>query len=482
MGIVYQAFDPVVERHVALKTIRLDVTGSADLLDLFRREAKSIGRFEHPNIVTLYDAGEADGVFYMVMQLVQGETLRDRLSRQRWYKVPQVVDIFRQVLAGLGYAHERGVIHRDIKPANIMISGDGAVKLADFGIAKLMSPGASSSGLVVGTPSYMSPEQVLSRSVDVRSDLFSVGCTLYEVLTGEKAYPGDTATAVMYKIVHSAPARPASLRPGIDPRLEEVVLRALANDPDDRYPTCHIMAQALENCLVKPIRAGVRPLLGTVDAVQSAQRSTQTEDKAHATSKTNPKIKSSRRLIALSARIIPGAAAAILGVVLVVAASRGRRLAIVKPPDPPTVKTLEVQPPNPATVAPLPSLPAPAQSTAGEAERVFTREKKATTQAHVHTSMPRQPPTLQVLVPAPVERPPTLAARTVIAPVNRNEPEEFNTLILRGDEAFQKNAYDSALAAYMKASRLKPGNEGMRRKLRVVLTLLGRPAEAQSYR
>jgi hypothetical protein len=113
---------------------------------------------------------------------------------------------------------------------------------------------------------------------------------------------------------------------------------------------------------------------------------------------------------------------------------------------------------------------------------VFTREKKATTQAHVHTSMPRQPPTLQVLVPAPVERPPTLAARTVIAPVNRNEPEEFNTLILRGDEAFQKNAYDSALAAYMKASRLKPGNEGMRRKLRVVLTLLGRPAEAQSYR
>jgi serine/threonine-protein kinase len=468
---------------VALKTIRLDVTGSADLLDLFRREAKSIGRFEHPNIVTLYDAGEADGVFYMVMQLVQGETLRDRLSRQRWYKVPQVVDIFRQVLAGLGYAHERGVIHRDIKPANIMIGGDGAVKLADFGIAKLMSPGASSSGLVVGTPSYMSPEQVLSRSVDVRSDLFSVGCTLYEVLTGEKAYPGDTATAVMYKIVHSAPARPASLRPGIDPRLEEVVLRALANDPDDRYPTCHIMAQALENCLVKPVRAGVRPLQGTVDAVQSAQRLTQTQDKAHATSKTNPKIKSWRWLTASSARIISVAATAILmGVFLMVAASRGRRLTVVKPPDSLAVKTLEVQPPNPAAVAPMPSLPAPARSTAEEAERVLTREKKATTQAHAHTALPRQTPTLQVGVPTPAERPPTLPAHTVTAPVNRNELADFDASILRGDEAFQKNAYDSALAAYMKASRLNPSNEGMRRKLRVVLTLLGRPAEAQSYR
>ena len=360
MGVVYQAFDPVVERHVALKTIRLDVAGSAELLDLFRREAKSIGRFEHPNIVTLYDAGEADGVFYMVMQLVQGETLRDRLTRQRWYKVPQVVDIFGQILAGLGYAHERGVIHRDIKPANIMISGDGAVKLADFGIAKLMSPGASSSGLVVGTPSYMSPEQVLSRQVDVRSDIFSVGCTLYEVLTGEKAYAGDTATAVMYKIVHSAPVRPASLRPGIDPGLEEVLLRALANDPDDRYPTCKMMAEALENCLVRPARSATRPSLGPK----------QTERKIQATSKPKPP----RRFATRPAGMILGVAAAGLGVFLVVAPSRALRPPSAKRLDPPAVKTLEGQPPNPAAVP----APSPAVTPAAEepVKRILVRGRK----------------------------------------------------------------------------------------------------------
>jgi serine/threonine protein kinase len=328
----------------------------------------------------------------------------------------------------------------------------------------------------------MSPEQVLSRPVDARSDLFSVGCTLYEVLTGEKAYAGDTASSVMYKIVHNAPGRPASLRPGIDRGLEQVVLKALANDPDDRYPTCHIMAQALENCLVKPARAGVRASQITVDAVQSAERSARTEEKDRSTSVDNRKINSSQQSIALSTRIIPRVAAAILAVFLVVAVSRWRRLAIIKLPDPPAVKTLEVQRPNPAAVTPMPSPPGPARSTAGEAEKVFTREKKTSTQAHAPTSVPRQTPTLPVGVPPLAERSPTLPARTVTAPVNRNEPEDFDTLILRGDEALQKNDYDSALAAYMKASRLNPSNEGMRRKLRVVLTLLGRPAEAQSYR
>jgi hypothetical protein len=268
MGVVYQAFDPVVERHVAIKTIRVDDSGSLERLELLKREARSVGRFEHPNIITLYDAGEADGLFYMVMQLVQGETLKDRIGRQRRHKLPQIVDMFRQILNGLGYAHRHGVIHRDIKPANIMITSEGAVKLADFGISKLIGPGGTSSGLIVGTPSYMSPEQVLGRAVDARSDLFSVGCTLYEVLTGEKAYPGDTATAIMYKIVHGAPAPPASLLPGIDPRLEKVVLKALANDPDERFAGCAEMAGALEECLAA--RAG-----GTLAAAASLSVATE---------------------------------------------------------------------------------------------------------------------------------------------------------------------------------------------------------------
>ena len=250
MGIVYQAFDPVVERHVAIKTIHFD-NFHPQMLELLKREAKSVGQFEHPNIITLYDAAEADGLFYMVMQLVKGETLRERIQRQRWYKMQQVVDIFRQILAGLNYAHEHGVIHRDIKPANIMITFDGAIKLADFGVSKLIGPAASSSGVVVGTPSYMAPEQVLGRAVDGRSDLFALGCVLYEVVTGEKAYSGDSATAVMYKIVHQAPIPPASLRPGMDTGLEKVVLKALSNDPDDRFADCKEMSKALEDCLAR---------------------------------------------------------------------------------------------------------------------------------------------------------------------------------------------------------------------------------------
>jgi serine/threonine protein kinase len=484
MGVVYQAFDPVVERHVAIKTMRFDHSGSTELLELLKREAKSVGRFEHPNIITLYDAGEVEGLFYMVMQLVQGETLRDRMARQRWYKLPQIVDIFRQVLAGLNYAHERGVVHRDIKPANIMINSEGFIKVADFGIAKVIGPGTSSSGLVIGTPSYMSPEQILSRSVDARSDIFSVGCTLYEVLTGEKAYPGDTATAVMYKIVHQAPVRPATLRPGLDARLEEVVLKALANDPDDRFQTCSEMAQALEKCLVTPA-ASFQTIASHATAAppfQPAKPSVISRLTRH------PKF--------LPIGFMGGFMICVLIVIAIMSLTR-RPVYLRLDELPPSqllksnstlpMPALSATPPEPASelAAQKPVDANPTPSTSSTSATPTSTRQQAETKVYppgrATTLRGPQSPVSELRVDVSV-KPPNSSPRVMIEPVPETELEDFNSLIMRGDMAFQENAYNRALAEYTKASQLKPGNSSVRRKIKVVLTLLGRDQEAQKYR
>jgi serine/threonine protein kinase len=472
MGVVYQAFDPLVERHVAIKTMRLDGVGNGELLELLKREAKSVGKFEHPNIVTLYDAGEADGLFYMVMQLVQGETLRDRIGRQRWYKIPQIVDIFRQILTGLHYAHERGVVHRDIKPANIMVSSDGLIKLADFGIAKAFGPGASSSGLVVGTPSYMSPEQILSRPVDARSDIFSVGCTLYELLTGEKAYSGDTATAVMYKIVHQSVVRPSALRPGLDGRLEEIVLKALANDPDDRFQTCSEMAKAIENCLgaMEENVSDIPPAVHTPPPRRLVKTPALTGQ-------------GKRRARIWKVGVASATLIAVLTLVAVIIARwPAHTTPVTRQPNP----KAEIRPPDSASALPIAvvrnrvdmdaATPSPAApSTARPPEAAPKSRSAVKPMAILHVSKERVPTVLRVDPPKSVAAAPT---RTNAA----SEVEDFNSLIVRGDVAFQQSAYELALLNYVKASRLKPGNSMVRRRLEVVLTLQGRQQEARKYR
>ncbi len=274
MGVVYKAFDPVVERSVAIKTIRLDVENAPDLVTRLRREAKSVGQLEHPNIVTLYDAGESSGLFYLAMQFIQGETLQDRMTRQGWFPLREVLEIFSQICAGLDYAHQHGVIHRDIKPANIMITHDGVVKLTDFGIAKIAGTGTTSTGLVVGTPSYMSPEQALGRPLDGRSDIFSLGSILYEMMTGEKAFAGQNVTTVMYKIVHEPPMPLAVLQPGLDPAVEAIVLRALAKNPEQRYQACRDLAAELELYITRAASAIPKTSVARVPAMPPSGIST----------------------------------------------------------------------------------------------------------------------------------------------------------------------------------------------------------------
>ena len=243
MGIVYRAYDPNIGREVALKTIHLDMQ-DAEAVERFRREAKTAGILSHPNIVMIYDAGEDNGLFYIAMELVEGETLQEIMARGL-LPVEQVISIVEQIAAGLEYAHTRKVVHRDIKPANIMLT-EGQVKVTDFGLAKVTSSMAASTK-VVGTPSYMSPEQITSGSLDGRSDIFSLGAMAYEMLTGVRPFQGDNIPAVMFKVMREEPAPPAVLNPAIHPGLNYIVVKALAKEPAQRYQNCRELLADLGN-------------------------------------------------------------------------------------------------------------------------------------------------------------------------------------------------------------------------------------------
>ncbi len=236
MGVVYKAKDPTIGRTVALKTMRLDVHGldAAEMVRRFQNEARAAGVLSHPNIVTIYDAGEQDGIFYIAMEFIEGTTLHELLAEQRVLAADDVIQYSRQICRGLDYAQSHGIVHRDIKPANIMITANGTVKIMDFGIAK--SGGSmTSTGQVLGTPNYMSPEQVKGRPLDGRSDLFSFGVILYEMLTGEKPFVGQNVTTIIYKIVNENPIAPRDLDVTVHPGLSAIVVRALAKSPDERY-------------------------------------------------------------------------------------------------------------------------------------------------------------------------------------------------------------------------------------------------------
>src|SRR5947209_188721 len=258
MGVVYKALDPTIGRTVALKTMRLDVHGldAKEMVRRFQNEARAAGVLNHPNIVTIYDAGEQDGIFYIAMEFIEGTTLHEVLAEQRVLATDEVLQLTRQIARGLDYAHSNGIVHRDIKPANIMITGNGTVKIMDFGIAKSGGQ-VTNTGQVLGTPNYMSPEQVKGRQLDGRSDLFSLGVILYEMLTGEKPFVGQNVTTIIYKIVNENPITPRDLDVTVHPGLSAIVTKALAKAPDDRYQTGADLVRDLENYkLAGPVRTG----------------------------------------------------------------------------------------------------------------------------------------------------------------------------------------------------------------------------------
>ena len=252
MGVVYRATDPVIGRTVAVKTIRLSTEGTGlsrpELLTRFRTEARAAGLLTHPNIVVVFDAGEEDGLYFITMVLVEGKSLQTMLDAKQPFPLPRVLNIMEQICSALQFAHEHSVVHRDIKPANLMLSPRDTVKITDFGTAKIMQFGTvQQTSLVMGTPSYMSPEQVKGRPVDGRSDIFSLGVVLYEMMTGEKPFPGENITTVIYKIVNEEPVPPRKIDPQIHPGICHVIAKALAKEPEQRYQHCREMLDDLKN-------------------------------------------------------------------------------------------------------------------------------------------------------------------------------------------------------------------------------------------
>jgi len=247
MGIVYRARDPLIDRAVAIKTIRVDL--SADELALFEArfftEVRAAGSLNHANIVTIHDAGKEGGLVYVAMELLEGPSLADLLAAHTPVPPARIATIGAQIADALAFAHARGIIHRDVKPANIIVVGDRLPKLTDFGVARLPNAEVTLGGTLIGSPKYMSPEQVSVQPVDGRSDVFSLGVVLYELLTGEAPFAGDDLHAVMRRVVHHVPPAPAALNPRVPAALDVIVRRAMAKRPDERYPSAREFAADL---------------------------------------------------------------------------------------------------------------------------------------------------------------------------------------------------------------------------------------------
>jgi eukaryotic-like serine/threonine-protein kinase len=253
MGSVFRALDPAMGRVVALKTI-LTVALASEQGDEYRqrfyREARAAGALAHTGIVPVFDVGEHEGVPFLVMEFVKGETLDFAMKKGERFSLERVAEIGQQIAEALGYAHQHGVIHRDIKPANILLTsaeayGSERPKITDFGVAKLTAGEVTTTGQLLGTPAFMPPEQFTGAPSDGRADLFSLGVILYWMATGEQPFPGESMTAVSYKIVHTEPVLPAKLNPAIPPKLESVILKCLAKSPANRYQTGEELAQDL---------------------------------------------------------------------------------------------------------------------------------------------------------------------------------------------------------------------------------------------
>ncbi|MFZ5920720.1 MAG: protein kinase domain-containing protein [Chloroflexota bacterium] len=263
MAQVYRGYHPQLDRYVAVKVLRADLVEQGEFLERFRREAHAVSGLRHANIVQVFDFDAQDDLYFMVMELLEGDTLRARQNeyRARGERMPldEAVRVTRDALAGLEYAHSEGVIHRDLKPANIMLTKKGQAVLTDFGIAQIVgATQVTVSGALMGTLSYMAPEQGLKGIADARSDIYSLGIVLYEMLTGYTPFDADTPLAILMKHLNDPLPLPGKLDPSLPAALEQVVLKALAKDPADRYQSAAEMSAALDD-LAGMLPAEARP-------------------------------------------------------------------------------------------------------------------------------------------------------------------------------------------------------------------------------
>jgi eukaryotic-like serine/threonine-protein kinase len=251
MSSVYRARDTVLERSVALKVLHEHFSADPEYVERFRREARAIARLNHPNIVTVIDRGEFEDRQFIVFEHVVGETLKDVVTREGPLPVPQALAVTQQVARGLAFAHEHGVVHRDVKPQNVLLDENGSAKVTDFGIARSIEPedALTETGTLLGSSDYISPEQASGQQVDERSDQYSLGALLYELLTGQVPYTGDGFMAVAMKHVRDPVPSAGARRPNVPPEVDAIVRRAMAKRPEDRFPSMSALISAIEAAL-----------------------------------------------------------------------------------------------------------------------------------------------------------------------------------------------------------------------------------------
>jgi eukaryotic-like serine/threonine-protein kinase len=429
MGVVYRGRDDGLDRDVAVKVMAL-VDETAEGHERFLREARSAARLQHPNIVTLYELGEHDGAPFMAMELMEGIDLQHAIASGKRPDPRASLAIVIQVLAGLGHAHEHGIVHRDVKPSNVFLPRRRSAKVMDFGVARVAG-GTTAAGVVVGTPNYMSPEQVRTGLVDGRSDLFSVGLILYELVTGEKVYRADNVVSLLYKIAHEEPPL-AALPAGPQwEGLRKVVARALVREPEDRYPDARAMAADLGHALVD--LGGSAHGVSTADhgvLIPRAPEPTAALPVAARRPVPAAPVESSRRM---AWALLAAGTLALLG-------GLGLFLYLWTPRDGP-VAVQSPAPPNP--VAPRVS----ASSGPAAPSRVLGTPMPAITPP---TPVPATPPPAQASASAP---PPTAAS-----PPPPAGPGADAARLERANDLFDRGRYAAALAEARTVLARNPGN------------------------
>ncbi len=251
MGIVYLAYDSQIKRKIAVKTFNIeqmvDTSEREEFKLRFQRESQLAGNLSHSNIIAIHDVGEEEGISFIAMELVEGENLAEKIAKNYRFSIEEIVNIFEQLCQGMSYAHQQGVIHRDLKPSNILIRKDGLIKIADFGIARALGATITASHKTLGTPAYMSPEQIMGGRIDLRSDIFSLGIILYQMLTGERPFAGEINSTIIYRIINEDPIPPRKINLLVPPAFNHIVLKALSKDPAERYQSCEELLNDMKN-------------------------------------------------------------------------------------------------------------------------------------------------------------------------------------------------------------------------------------------